>query len=202
VVLLAVGGGAYALVSRYAGHKSAAPPSSPAARSAPATPTTAATTPSATGATSPTGSPTSSPAASPKVSPSPQLSVAPGVTSNPSEPAIAAFIDRYFKAINTHDYAAYSSLLDAQEQSVNTRSSFDAGYGTTRDSAETLTSIANTGGGNEAATVSFTSHQNPAESASKTACTSWTITLYLQPNGGSYLIGPAPAGYHASYQAC
>lgn len=206
VVLLAVGGGAYALVSRYTGHKTAAPPSSPATRSAPATPatpTTAATTaaPSATGTTSSTGPTASSPAASPKVSPSPHVSVAPGVTSNPAEPAVLAFLNRYFTAINTHDYAAYSRLLDAQEQSANTRSSFDTGYGTTTDSAETLTSIADTGG-NEAATVSFTSHQNPAESPSKTACTSWTITLYLQPNGGSYLIGPAPAGYQASYQAC
>ena len=113
-----------------------------------------------------------------------------------------AFLGKYFTAINTHDYAAYSSLLDSQEQSVNTRSSFETGYGTTRDSGETLTSISDTGGGNEAATVSFTSHQSPAESASKTACTSWTITLYLQPNGSGYLIGAAPAGYHASYQAC
>jgi hypothetical protein len=202
VVLLAVGGGAYALVSRYAGHKTAAPPSRPATRSAPATPATAATTPSATGTASSTGPTASSPAASPKVSPSPHVSVAPGVTSNPAEPAVVAFLDRYFTAINTHNYAAYSRLLDAQERSANTRSTFDTGYGTTTDSAETLTGIAGAGGGNEAATVSFTSHQNPADSPSKTACTSWTITLYLQPNGGGYLIGPAPAGYHASYQAC
>jgi hypothetical protein len=204
VVLLAVGGGAYALVSRYAGHKTAAPPPHPATRSAPATPATVATTPapSATGTASSTGPAASSPAAGPKVSPSPHVSVAAGVASNPAEPAVAAFLDRYFTAINTHDYAAYSRLLDAQEQSVDTRSSFDTGYGTTADSAETLTGIAGAGGGDEAATVSFTSHQDPADSPSKTACTSWTITLYLQPNGGGYLIGPAPTGYHASYQAC
>ena len=205
-VLLAVGGGAYALVSHFTGKKTAAPPASPPARSAPATQATAATTPAssptATASTSPAGSPTSSPTASPKVSPSPAVSVAPGVTSNTAEPAVAAFLDKYFAAINAHDYAAYSSLLDAQEQSVNTRSSFETGYGTTRDSGETLTSISDTGGGNESATVSFTSHQSAAESASQTACTSWTITLYLQPDGSSYLIGPAPAGYHASYQAC
>lgn len=198
VVLLAVGGGAYALVSRYADHKTAASPSGPATSPAPGRPTAAATTPeSSSSATGPT-----SPTASPPASPSPKVSVAPGLTSNPAEPAIVAFLDRYFTAINSHDYAAFSSLLDAKEQSVNTPSTFDTGYGTTRDSAEALTRITSTGGGNEAATVSFTSHQNPAQSASKTACTSWTITLYLQPNGASYLIGPAPAGYHASYEAC
>lgn len=124
------------------------------------------------------------------------------MTANPAEPAVAAFLDKYFTAINSHDYTAYSSLLDAREQSVNTPSSFNTGYGSTTDSVEALTGITGTSAGGEAATVSFTSHQSPAESPTKTSCTSWNITLYLQPNGGSYLIGPAPAGYHASYQAC
>lgn len=190
VVLLAVGGGAYALVSRFTGHKNAAPPPGSPTVSAPAAPGNGATTPA------------SSPAASPTGSPSPGVSVAAGLAANPAEPAIAAFLARYFTAINSHDYAAYSSLLDSREQSVNTPSTFNAGYGSTNDSAEALTAITGTGGGDQAATVSFTSHQTPAESPTKTSCTSWTITLYLQPNGGSYLIGPAPAGYHASYRAC
>jgi hypothetical protein len=202
VILLAVGGGAYALVSRFTGHKIAAPPSGNPTISAPATPTGATTTPGSSHSATASASPTSSPTASPKVSPSPEVSVAASVTANPAEPRVAAFLDKYFTAINTHDYGAYSSLLDSQEQSVNTRSSFAAGYGSTTDSAEKLTAIAGAGAGGEDATVSFTSHQSPAESPTKTSCTSWTITLYLQANGGSYLIGPAPAGYHASYQAC
>lgn len=202
-VLLAVGGGAYALVSHFTGHKTAAPPSANPTLSALATQAARATTttPASPSATA-TASPTSSATASPKVSPSSTVSVATSVTANPAEPTVKAFLDRYFTAINAHNYAAFSSLLDSREQSVNTPSSFDAGYGSTTDSAERLTGIAGTGGGGEAATVSFTSHQTPAESPTKTACTSWTITLYLQPNGGSYLIGPAPTGYHASYQAC
>ena len=201
VVLLAVGGGAYALVSHFTGHKTASPPSSNPTLSTPATQAAGTTTPASQRATA-TTSPTSSPTTSPKVSPSARVTVAAGVTANPGEPAVAAFLDRYFTAINGHNYTAYSSLLDAREQSVNTPSSFNTGYGSTTDSAETLTGITGTTAGGEAATVSFTSHQSPAESPTKTSCTSWTITLYLQPNGGSYLIGPAPTGYHASYQAC
>jgi hypothetical protein len=199
VVLLAVGGGAYALVSRFTGHKTSAPPSGNPTLSAPATPAAGATTLAPRSATA---SPSQSATASPKVSPSAQVSVAAGVAASAAQPAVAAFLNKYFTAINAHDYAAYSSLLDAKEQSVNTPASFEAGYGTTTDSAEALTAIGGTSGGGEAATVSFTSHQSPADSPTKTSCTSWTITLYLQPNGGSYLIGPAPAGYHASYQAC
>jgi hypothetical protein len=198
MVLLAVGGGAYLLVSRFTGHKLAAPPSGNPTVSAPAAGTT---TPASHSATA-TASPTQSATAGPKVSPSPVVSVAAGVAANPAEPAVTAFLNRYFTAINSHDYATYNSLLDAEEQKPDTRSSFDAGYGTTSDSAETLTGIAGTASGGEAATVSFTSQQSPADSPTKTSCTSWTITLYLQPNGSSYLIGPAPAGYHASYRAC
>jgi hypothetical protein len=197
VVLLAVGGGAYVLVSHFTGHKLATPPSSNPTLSAPATQAAGTTTPA-----SPSATATTSPTTSPTVSPSARVIVAADVTANPAEPTVAGFLDRYFTAINSHDYAAYSSLLDSREQSVNTPASFNTGYGSTTDSAETLTGIAGTTGGGEAATVSFTSHQNAAESPTKTSCTSWTITLYLQPNGGSYLIGPAPAGYHASYRAC
>jgi hypothetical protein len=201
VVLLAVGGGAYALVSHFTGHKTAAAPSGNPTLSAPATQAAGATTPTSPSATA-TASPTPSATASPKVGPSSAVSVTAGVTANPAEPSVKAFLDRYFTAINTHNYAAFSSLLDSREQSVNTPSSFNSGYGSTTDSAERLTGIAGTSGGGEAATVAFTSHQTPAESPTKSSCTSWTITLYLQPNGSSYLIGPAPPGYHASYQAC
>ena len=137
VLLLAVGGGAYVLVSRFTGHKTAASPSGSPTLSAPATSTGGATTPA------------SSPAAGPTGSPSPRVSVAAGVAGNPAEPGIAAFLDRYFAAINSHDYAAFSGLLDSREQSVNTPSTFNAGYASTNDSAETLTGIAGTGGGND-----------------------------------------------------
>lgn len=211
VVLLAVGGGAYALVAHFTGHKTNASPSSHPTISAPAKPTASAnSTPtasvSATATASPTASPSGSPSGSPTASPSNSaaagLIVSPAASANPAEPGVAALVTKYFTAINAHDYTAYNNLLNPQEQAADTPSSFQSGFSTTKDMNEKLTGIADTGGGGEAATLSFTSHQSAAHSATGTACTSWTITLYLQPNGSSYLIGPAPAGYHAQYAAC
>ncbi len=208
VVLLAVGGGAYALVSHFTGRKTVAQPSSHPTVSAPAKPTSSAVTstpassPTATATTSPTASATPSRTASPSTSPTGGVTVSPAAAANPAEPGVAALVNDYFDAINAHDYTAYNNLLAPQQQAADTPSSFNTGYGSTTDSNERLTGITNTSGGGEAATLSFTSHQNAADSASQSACTSWTITLYLEPNGSSYLIGPTPPGYHAQYAAC
>ncbi len=207
VVVLAVGGGAYVLVSRYAGHKTASPPPSHRTVSAsPKTATSAATTtPTSSASSSATASPTGSPTPTVRRTASPKtgLTVDPAASANPAEPGVATLVNDYFTAINEHNYTAYNNLLEPQEQANDTPSAFQSGYGTTTDLNERLTAITATGNGGEAATLSFTSHQNPADSATGTACTTWTITLYLEPNGGSsYLIGPTPAGYHAQYSAC
>jgi hypothetical protein len=208
VVLLAVGGGAYALVSHFTGRKTVAqPPSHPTVSAAAkatssAAASTPASTPTATASTSPTGSATPSGTASPSTSPTAAVIVSPAAAANPAEPGIAALVNEYFTAINAHDYTAYNNLLAPQQQAADTRSSFDTGYGSTTDSNEKLTGITDTSNGGEAATLSFTSHQNAADSATQSTCTSWKITLYLEPNGNSYLIGPTPPGYHAQYAAC
>jgi hypothetical protein len=205
VVLLAVGGGAYALVSHFTGHKTTAQPSSQPTVSAPATTPSAVTsapTPSATATASPTRSATPSHTASPTAKHKAGVTVSAAAAANPAEPGVAALVNQYFSAINTHDYTAYNSLLEPQQQAADTLSSFKAGYGSTTDSNENLTGITSTGSGGEAAVLSFTSHQNAADSATHTTCTSWTITLYLKPNGSSYLIGPTPPGYHAHFAAC
>jgi hypothetical protein len=120
---------------------------------------------------------------------------------DPAEPAIAAWLDSYFTAINTHDYPAYLRLLSSQEAANESQADFTSGYGTTTDSAQTLTSISDLGGG-EAATVSFTSHQSASHSVNHSSCDNWTITIYLQPSGGSYVQVPPPAGYHSAYTSC
>ncbi len=51
--------------------------------------------------------------------------------------------------------------------------------------------------------VTFTSHQNPADSPNQhESCTDWKISLFLAPGGSGYLIDVPPPGYHASYTAC
>ncbi len=208
VVLLAVGGGAYALVSHFTSHKPAPPPSSHPTISAPVKPASSAARPtptssaSGTVSASPSTSATSSPTVSPTASAAAGLIVSPAASANSAEPGVAAVVNKYFSAINQHNYTAYNDLLEPQEQANDSPSSFHTGYGTTKDLNEKLTGITDTGGGGEAATLSFTSNQSPAHSATGTACTKWTITLYLQPSGSSYLVGAAPPGYHAQFAAC
>jgi hypothetical protein len=204
VVAIAVAGGAFALVRNHGQPRAGAPPthqaSSAAAQSAPARGTPASSsdvTPLSSGpASSPPASPTTGTGAGTGVA------VAPGAASNAAEPQVLALVNRYFAAINSHDYAAYASLLDQQELQTITASAFATGYATTIDSDETLTGISDTGSGGVAAMVTFTSHQQPANSVDDSACTSWAITLFLVPNGTGYLIGAPPSSYHASYQAC
>jgi hypothetical protein len=147
---------------------------------------------------------TSSPSASP---PSPGatsqgLQVASGVAANPAAPQVMALVTSYFAAINAHNYQNYVSLLTASTAQNFTQAQFNSGYDSTTDSNMTLASISSTGSGSVAATLTFTSQQLPADSPNNSPCDKWQITLYLQPDGNSYLIGPPPASYHASYAPC
>jgi hypothetical protein len=130
------------------------------------------------------------------------VAVAPPVAGNPALPQVKALLRRYFSAINQHDYAAYASLLDAQVLQQSTAAAFYSGDGSTTDSDETLTGISATSAGGMAAAVTFTSHQQPADSPDDSACDDWSITLYLVPDGAGYLIGLPPTGYQASYTSC
>jgi hypothetical protein len=200
LIVLAAGGGAYALVARSSGHATAQPPSHPSVTAGAST-----ASPTAQATTSPTASPTTSPSASATPSPSPTqtgtVRVVAAVASSPEEPQVDAYLNRYFSSINTHNYNEYNSLLDAQEQQADSQSSFNSGFATTKDSNEMLTGIQDTGG-NVTATVSFTSRQNTADSVDGSACNNWQISLILAPQGNSYVMTAAPAGYHAAYTDC
>lgn len=117
--------------------------------------------------------------------------------------SVAAFLDRYFTAINTHNYQSYISLLNPQAQQGLTPEQFDHGYRSTTDSAETLVRISAATNGDLAVAVTFTSHQDPADSPNRQqSCTDWNISLFLEQDGGGYLIDQPPPGYSASDNAC
>jgi hypothetical protein len=231
LLVLAFGGGAYALVTTLTGHSgkasghpaaaagvptsAAAQTSSlPAATSPPAAVTPVTTSPAAS-PTSPAASATTPPAAAttppaatePPTTTQPPppgtvtVAVSPAARSDSAEPQVLAWVERYFTTINSHDYQAYVGLLDAQMAAKESPSEFRAGFGSTTDSAATLTGISDVGGG-EAASVSFTSHQAPSQSIDGRSCDLWSITLYLSPSGSSYVENPPPPGYHSSHQAC
>lgn len=113
------------------------------------------------------------------------------------------FLGQYFAAINSHDYQSYISLLSPQAQQGFTAEQFDNGFQSTVDSNETLVSISTATNGSYISAVTFTSHQNPADSVNHAeACTDWSISLFLEQDGAVYLIDQPPASYHASHTAC
>ena len=129
------------------------------------------------------------------------VTISPDAAQNQAATGVAQFLSQYFTAINNHDYQAYTSLVTPQAQMSSGQ--FASGYRSTADSAETLTGISTTANGDLQADVTFTSHQNPADSVDGTqSCTDWTISLFLGQNGSGYLIDQSPAGYQASYAAC
>ncbi len=141
--------------------------------------------------------------ASPSTQSAGTVAVASAAAQDADAPAVAGFLDRYFAAINSHDYQAYAALLDPQLRQDLTTSQFERGYQSTADTGETLAGTSVAANGDTVAAVTFTSHQNPADSVDhQEACTNWRISLFLENDGSGYLIGPAAAGYHASHEAC
>jgi hypothetical protein len=200
VVVLAAGGGAYALASTLGKHSTAGASTPAASSPAAGSPTGGATT---GGATQQASSPAASTSAGP--TPSPTLSlvaISPGMSASAAQPQVETLLSHYFHGINTHDYAEYAGTLNPAEQAKQTQSEFNSGYSSTADSGMTLTGLSNTGNGGLTATVTFTSRQSPAQSVDKSACNAWTLNLYLVPQGTGYLIGPAPSGYQPTYSDC
>jgi hypothetical protein len=198
LVMLAAGGGAYALVSRSNQHNTAQPP-------APTVTASASGPAGAKASASASAAPSTSPAATASASASASagvVSLGPGVASNPAEPAVEKTLTEYFQGINAHNYAEYASALDAQERAAEPESKFNSGYSSTSDSGMKLTSLASTGSGGLAATVTFTSHQSAGSGIDGSTCNHWTLTLYLVQQGAGYLQGAAPSGYQPTYSDC
>ena len=120
------------------------------------------------------------------------MAVGPGV-SGAAVPQVQQLLSKRFEGINTHNYAEYASTLTTREQANQPQSKFDSGYRSSSDSGITLTALRQTSGG-LAATVAFTSHQDPADSGDGSACNTWTSTYYLVTGGSGYLIDSSPAG--------
>jgi len=146
----------------------------------------------------------------PLATPSPSASAASSTVAlsaaaaaDPQSQAVVSFLERYFSAINAHDYHGYRSLLGPQSRAGLTRGQFNRGFRSTMDSGEKLRRISTDASGDTVATVTFTSRQNPADSVDgRESCTHWRISLFLQPTADGYVIGQAPPGYHASHSAC
>jgi hypothetical protein len=147
--------------------------------------------------TSPSAPHGSVPASAP---PAGLASLAPAAALYPGASALQTVIDRYFRAINGRDYAAYQATQSPDN--AMTASQFQAGFRSTRDSDVLITGITSAFDGRPAADVTFTSRQRPQDGPDGESCTNWHVTMYFDGNAGTYTIGAPPNGYKASYQAC
>jgi hypothetical protein len=201
LVAILAGGAAFALVKTLGKHPVAQPTTSPTVHVS----TPAASTPPASSSATASASAAASTSATATPTPSTSLvAIGSGVGSGASTSPVETVLSDYFQGINRHSYTEYSSTLTPQNQNQanQSQSSFESGYATTTDSGMTLTSLTPTGGGDLTATVTFTSHQSPADSVDNSACNNWTLNLYLVPAGTGYLISPAPTGYQPTYSDC
>jgi hypothetical protein len=135
------------------------------------------------------------------------LSVTTAAASAPHAAAVERFLVRYFTAINDHDYAAYRRLFSTSLRGGLSAAEFSTGYGSSQDSQETLRGIsavpAVSGHAPELqAQVTFDSRQSPASSPTHSACTAWTIAIYLVKQGSGYAIVSPPASYQATFGDC
>jgi hypothetical protein len=129
--------------------------------------------------------------------------VASAAGQDPGAPPVADFLGQYFAAINSHDYQSYVSLLNPNMQKDMTAQQFDSGYRSTADSSETLTGISTAANGDTVAAVTFTSHQDPADSVDhKETCTDWKISLFLEQASTGYVIDQPLSSYHAAHSPC
>jgi hypothetical protein len=199
VVIVAVGVGVFFLVHRGPQHVNIVAQTGLSSPTRPALQTVQSSAPAP-----PT---TSSAIAAPSLTPGPStvgsVTISADAAQNPAAAAVATFVSQYFSAINSHNYQAYYVLLAPQLQQGMTASSFSNGYSSTADSDETLVAISQAANGDTAAMLTFTSHQNASQSEGDTGtCTDWNITLFLEPNGTSYLDDQSPSSYHAHYKSC
>jgi len=114
---------------------------------------------------------------------------------------VKSLLVSYLTAINDHDFGQYARLLIRRERQRLTAAGFASGYLSTSDSNATLVGISATGQ-DVAATVTFTSKQNPVPGMGITGCTNWDITLYLRQHGSGFRIDTPPPGYHAYDHSC
>jgi hypothetical protein len=161
------------------------------------------------GRASPSPPATSPPASPPPVTPPPgtgtrtgSVTVTRSAARHPQAHAIAAFLSRYFAAINSHNYQRYVALLSPEMAQRVTPDRFASGFAATADSAETLTRISPGRGGLTEAAVTFISHQQPNAANHEESCTNWSISLFLRRTGRGYQIQLPPPGYRAGSTPC
>jgi hypothetical protein len=185
-LLFAAGYAGFRVVDANRGSRAAPPPSAPATT----TPTAAPRPPGST--------PPPLPAET-----GPLVAAAPALAGRPGTTAVVALFTRYFDGINRRDYEAVQGAFTDEGRPVRDQATFEDQYRTTRDTDVRVLNIALAGDGGYQVSISFNSHQNPADAPADApaACVHWSMTYPVVPAGtgtGDLLIAHQPAvAYHA-----
>jgi len=118
------------------------------------------------------------------------------------EAQVLALLDRYFAAINAHDFARYRQLFSQALRDRLSAAAFRADYGSVTDSDATLRSITAAGPRRLTVLVTFSSRGQPASSSATSLCTDWTTWLYLSRHGHRYVLINPPSGRQPSGRSC
>jgi hypothetical protein len=131
-----------------------------------------------------------------------QLVIDSAAATAPDEAEIVASLNRYFDAINNHQYWVYRRLFILALRGGISPASFSAQFGTTTDLGEQLHNITVVGAGQVEALVSFISQQPAAGNSGNARCTAQSGELSLGRRGSRYLLVAPPQWYQAAGSGC
>ncbi len=111
-------------------------------------------------------------------------------------PAVLAIAQRYFDAINAHDYDAWTATVTSQRASQQSRASWNQGYRSTHQFSVVVTAITPTGADSATVAMSFVGTQDTADAPSDLPVPRicWQTQLPITNLGGDARIGTARSG--------
>jgi len=136
-------------------------------------------------------SPTTTPSA-----PSPDRVQVTESAASAQAPAVLAISQRYYNAINAHDYDAWTATVTSQRASQQSRASWNQGYRSTHEFSVVVTAITPTGADSATVAMSFVSTQDPADAPTDLPVTRicWQTQLPVTHLGTDARIGTSPSG--------
>lgn len=116
-------------------------------------------------------------------------------------PGVQESLDRYFTAINRHDWAAARGQFTAAERSKVSQAKMAQGDASTQDSNVILEAVA-VGTAGDTAIVSFRSIQPPSDSPDGSPCNQWRLRYKMVQGGNGWLIDSVSSAGGSGYSSC
>lgn len=149
----------------------------------------------AVGTAPPMQSPTTTPPTTPSAPSLDRVQVTESAASAQA-PAVLAISQRYYDAINAHDYDAWTATVTSQRAAQQSRASWNQGYRSTHEFSVVVTAITPTGADSATVAMSFVSTQDTADAPTDlpVARICWQTQLPVTKLGADARIGTSPSG--------